>query len=144
MADTDGGTRWLTYAELAATLGIKRDSAIRLVRRKPWPKRRGNGPEGIRVGVPADILEDKTTHRPPPDIPSDTPLAALQAALASLDAQLKQERERGNRAEQRIEQVEAAAAERETWLRRQVEAVTAAAARPPKRQGVLAWFRGRG
>ena len=147
MLDTDG-TRWLSYTELAAALGVKRESAIRLVRRKPWPKRRGNGSEGVRVGVPADVLADRSASCPSPDVLpdvfSDITLTTLQATLALLGTQLEHERDRANRAERRVEQAEAVAVERETWLRRQIEAITAVPARPLGWRGAMAWFRSRG
>ena len=146
MAD-NGGTHWLTYAELAAALGIKRESAIRLVRRKPWPKRHSNDPVGIRVGVPADALADVAAHRPPPDRAPDKPpdnrIETLQAAVASLEGQLERERGRADRAEARADHIESAAAERETWLRSQVEILTAAMAtrhKPVPWRDMLTWL----
>ena len=141
MADSDG-THWLTYAELAAALGIKRESAIRLVRRKPWPKRHSNDPAGIRVGVPADALAGVAAHRPPPDKPPDNRIETLQAAVASLEGQLERERGRADRAEARADHIESAAAERETWLRSQVEILTAAVAtrrKPVPWRDMLTW-----
>jgi hypothetical protein len=39
-----GDTRWVSYTELAEARGISRESAIRIARRRKWPKRpfRGN------------------------------------------------------------------------------------------------------
>jgi hypothetical protein len=51
-------TRWLTYDELAAALGITPDSARRLVARKKWPRRAGNDGRA-RIGVPAERIPDK-------------------------------------------------------------------------------------
>lgn len=56
-------TRSLTYAELAAALGITAASAKRLANRHKWPKTIGN--DGLsRVAVPADRL---TAARRVPD-----------------------------------------------------------------------------
>jgi hypothetical protein len=49
----DDDRRSMTYAEIAATRGISADSAVRLVRRKRWPKQAGNNGT-VRVRVPAD------------------------------------------------------------------------------------------
>ena len=54
MADTDD-TRWLSYDELAAARGIKREAAKRLSFRRRWARRLSN--DGVaRVGVPASEL----------------------------------------------------------------------------------------
>jgi hypothetical protein len=60
-------TRWLTYDELAAALGITPDSARRLVARKKWPRRAGNDGKA-RIGVPAERIPDK----PPVILPDDS------------------------------------------------------------------------
>jgi hypothetical protein len=64
MTDTTD-TRWLTYDELAAALGITPDSARRLVARKKWPRMQGNDGRA-RIGVPAERIPDS-----PPVIPHD-------------------------------------------------------------------------
>ena len=49
--------QWMTYAELAETLGIGADSARNLVRRKRWARQTGN--DGLaRIGVPVEHLEE--------------------------------------------------------------------------------------
>jgi hypothetical protein len=66
-------TRWLTYAEIAETLGIGGDSARNLVRRKRWPRQPGN--DGLtRVGVPIEHIEAAKADvaiNPPSDPPAD-------------------------------------------------------------------------
>ena len=54
--DTDS-TRSLTYAEMAAVMGITLASAKNLTRRKRWPRTRSN--EGhVRILVPLDYLAE--------------------------------------------------------------------------------------
>jgi hypothetical protein len=74
--DSRADTRWLSYDELAELTGAKRESVIRIVRRKGWAKRDANKPGEVRVAVPADVIEDmraRVTARPkrPPDSPPD-------------------------------------------------------------------------
>jgi len=49
-------TRWLTYAELAAARGISRNSAVRVAKRRNWPRRKGND-GSARVAVPVAFIE---------------------------------------------------------------------------------------
>jgi hypothetical protein len=68
--------RWLTYAELAETLGIGPDSARNLVRRKRWSRQTGN--DGLaRIGVPVERLEAQAEAKrgDEGDVPSDGPTA---------------------------------------------------------------------
>ena len=65
-------TRWLTYDEIAAALGITPDSARRLVARKRWPRRAGNDGKA-RIGVPAERIPDKPPVIPPDDSADDGP-----------------------------------------------------------------------
>src|SRR4051812_2273199 len=65
--------RWLTYEEMASDLGIERESARQLVKRKRWPRRPGNDGRA-RIGVPEEIF----STRPDPvqeqsNEPSDSP-----------------------------------------------------------------------
>lgn len=65
-------TRWMTYAELAETLGIGGDSARNLVRRKRWARQTGN--DGMaRVGVPVDYIEESRARDGTTDDPADAP-----------------------------------------------------------------------
>lgn len=65
-------TRWMTYAELAETLGIGGDSARNLVRRKRWARQTGN--DGMaRVGVPLDYIEESRAVDRATDDPIDPP-----------------------------------------------------------------------
>ena len=56
---------WLSYDELADRLGIERESARTLVKRKRWARQTGNDGKA-RIGVPDDALEAR-------DIPGDDP-----------------------------------------------------------------------
>lgn len=47
---------WLTYDELAERLGIERESARTLVKRKRWARQPGNDGR-VRIGVPDECLE---------------------------------------------------------------------------------------
>lgn len=74
-------SRAMTYDEIAAALGIARDSARRLVRRKGWSRKPGN--DGTtRILVPLDELpartkpEDRSGDSPadsPGESPGDSP-----------------------------------------------------------------------
>ena len=97
----------MTYAELAAALGIGADSARNLVRRRRWHRTAGN--DGMaRIAVPVDYL-DRASHdpgSPPADAPADggadPPIAELATSLlirhiSRLETEietLKQERDR--------------------------------------------------
>src|SRR3954465_1861149 len=50
-------TRWMSYGEIAQLRGTDTESAIRLVRRRKWPKRQANDGT-VRVAIPADVLRD--------------------------------------------------------------------------------------
>lgn len=47
---------WLSYDELAERLGIERESARTLVKRKRWARQPGNDGK-VRIGVPDECLE---------------------------------------------------------------------------------------
>lgn len=109
-----GGTRRMTYAELAAVRGISAVSAERLVRRRRWPRQAGN--DGVvRVLVPltearkrrqgaapdmspnsGDVVRTSglspliSAPDIPPDIREDIPLTirTLETAIATLREQL--------------------------------------------------------
>src|SRR4051812_43191657 len=50
--------RWLTYAEMAEALGIGRESARVIAKRKHWPRRAGNDRKA-RIGVPEDVIASR-------------------------------------------------------------------------------------
>lgn len=115
-------TRWLTYDDLAAALGITPDSARRLVGRRKWPRKPGNDGRTL-VAVPAERLPTDSPPDVTPDagpgiipdalpdvrggivpdvapaasaVPPDTPspVQLLQARVAELEGELRAERER--------------------------------------------------
>jgi len=57
--------RWLTYEEVASDLGIERESARQLVKRRRWPRRPGNDGRA-RIGVPEEIFSTRPVPRPDP------------------------------------------------------------------------------
>jgi len=69
LTDSDA-VQWLTYAEIAAALGITRESARQLVIRKRWKRSRGNDGKA-RIGVPLVALPSERTSRAPSDRTSD-------------------------------------------------------------------------
>jgi hypothetical protein len=100
--------RWLSYDELAEIRGIDRASAIRMVRRKRWPKQESN--DGTtRVAVPASVI--RVTRHPVTDLgtPSDKnhvlsgdkdqTIKALEGEAAALREALARESARADRAE---------------------------------------------
>lgn len=56
-AASQGDTRWMTYAELAALLGVSVETAQRRVFRARWERRPGNDGRA-RVSVPLRIVEE--------------------------------------------------------------------------------------
>ncbi len=52
----DGSTRWLSYEEMGAALGITTESAKRLAMRHKWPRRPGNDGRAF-VAVPEERLQ---------------------------------------------------------------------------------------
>jgi hypothetical protein len=58
-------TRWLSYRELAAALGIKTGSARQLVKRHRWPRQLGNDGH-TRIAVPEDVFASRSEPRVEP------------------------------------------------------------------------------
>jgi hypothetical protein len=92
--DVAGDTRWLTYKEMAAALGIDEESARRRAQRRKWPRREGNDGKA-RVAVPVDLLtrQEEVAARgdagddagdDAPDVPPD--IAAALALVAQMAA----------------------------------------------------------
>jgi len=92
-------TELLTYRELADRIGVKLDSARRMVRRRGWHRVNGNDGQ-VRVQVPMEALpssrEDPKDN--PPDSPRDS-VSVLQERIAGLRMLLEIERRRAEAAE---------------------------------------------
>ena len=105
-SDSRADTRWLSYDDLVDITGIKRDSVIRMVRRRKWPKRPGNQPNSVRIAVPViaiDKMQAKRDARPviAPAPPQNTVnfaeialvIRKLEMALGTVRAERDQLRE---------------------------------------------------
>jgi hypothetical protein len=113
------GVRWLTYDDMAETLGIRCESARVLTQRKRWPRRAGNDGKA-RVGVPEEEITARSDA--PNDARNDAPIsevielrvlaAHLEARIEALQAIAAAERER----DERERQTERELAERERQL----------------------------
>jgi hypothetical protein len=121
--------RWMTFAELAATRGITRASAIRMVRRKRWRRMQDNQGRALTLvpeewlarpdDGPEDHPEGSATERHP-DGPGDTglfhakALATLETAVVALTNQLAKADARVADTEGRLTQTAARLADAET------------------------------
>jgi hypothetical protein len=92
-----GDTKWMTYTELGARLGIERLSAKRLAMRHRWPRRAGND-GAARVAVPVSVLDGRLRTKPENTGAGDSApgqklqnqalIARLRERIASLEGQL--------------------------------------------------------
>lgn len=92
-------TESLTYKELALRLGVKIESARKMVQRKRWHRVTGN--DGIvRIQVPIEALPVPADSTPDstPDSPSLT-IRELQAKVEGLQELLSVERKRADAVE---------------------------------------------
>ncbi|WP_347920274.1 hypothetical protein [Paracoccus marcusii] len=125
----DAATTMMTYAELAARLSIKPESAKRLAQRRKWHRVIGNDgialvhvPEAaVRRNIPDDVTPDAT-----PDVAPDAPplvispvtpdlaprVAYLEGIVEGIRGQLEAEQRRADAAEARIVDI---TADREAW-----------------------------
>ena len=62
----------LTYAEIAERFGLEREAARQLVKRRRWPKWKGNDGQ-VRVSVPDDMLTDRSETGSSPQEPGSGP-----------------------------------------------------------------------
>src|SRR3954454_11436021 len=123
--------RWLTYEEVADTLGIGRESARVIAKRKRWPRRAGNDRKA-RIGVPEDVIASRnlsgngshnsSENSSGDDAPTVIPtvpehdlqqaridIARLEARIDALQAILETERRMF------AEMIQEARAERDRW-----------------------------
>lgn len=116
------GERWLTYAEVGNLLGVSAAAARMLAKRRGWPRRTPNAfGDRARVLVPHDIdvrsrsasYAEHTSHA----ISSDQEGAnghdqvivrVFEQAIAALQEQLAIANSRAERAEQRVDELQAA------------------------------------
>lgn len=110
---------FLTYAELAAKLGIKPDSAKKLAQRRKWARVVGNdGLARVKVpveAVPGSVVGAVTPEPVIPYVPDLTPrVAQLEGLVEGLRGQLEAERKRADAAEARTRDVEG---DRDAWRR---------------------------
>jgi hypothetical protein len=115
-SDGHSDSRWLTYGELAELRGISSASARRLVQRNHWRRQRDNRGT-VRILVPG--------HQMAAD-PSHARAAALQAALATLEARHALERaaliDRAETLQAELAAVEAAQQQQAEQLRAELRA----------------------
>jgi len=133
--ETDPETVRVTYAELAQARGVSIAAARKLTLRHRWSKQIGN--DGLtHVLVPVSFMEDSGRDMAPafddavieaiaeattvsvtgalPDL--RTVLPSLQEAITTLRVELDEQRDRADRAEKRVQELEA----RRWWLFRRV------------------------
>ncbi len=113
----------LTYAELADRLGIEREAARQLVKRKRWPKWKGNDGQ-LKVSIPEEALSNRSSSgvRPEDESGADPVDNRIEAGLlpvlnrhierleARLDEALKRAGDRDEVAKERdllVAQIEA-------------------------------------
>ena len=136
MGDTGDGTRWMTYAELAAARGITRSSATRLAFRRGWRRQTGNDGQA-RVAVPA------AAQAPPPDaIPG---IMDAVTPVATHDSQgveaLIREQQRADRAEARADLAESQATAARGLAEQRTADLTAALVRAATAEGEIKGLR---
>jgi hypothetical protein len=120
--DMSDDGRWLTYAQLAASRGISKASAARLVLRKRWRRQRGND-RTVRILVPHDSLSADMTSDVSHDLSGDRALlagalAALEGALAEANGKLSDALALADRTLTRLADADAATAILRTELDR--------------------------
>jgi len=110
-------TEMLTYKELATRLGVKLDSARKMVRRKGWRRVVGND-GATRIAVPVDVLSVPTDspREVGEDSPQDNLVPLLEERIEGLKALVEAERRRADAAE-RDRDAWRAMAERPLWKR---------------------------
>jgi hypothetical protein len=93
----------LTYAELADRLGIEREAARQLVKRKRWPKWKGNDGQ-LKVSIPEEALSNRSSSGARPEDESGADpvdnrieaglLPVLTRHIERLEAQLEEAQKR--------------------------------------------------
>jgi hypothetical protein len=119
----------LTYAELADRLGIEREAARQLVKRKRWPKWKGNDGQ-LKVSIPEEALsarsetglrpENETGADPVADRAETGVIPVLTRHIERLEAQLEEALKRAGDRDSVAAERDAARSEREV-LAAQIE-----------------------
>ena len=92
-------TRRLTYGELAAARGVTVATARRMATRYKWPKQVGN--DGLaRVAVPVAALRAMARPDAPVAVAAPEAVTALEAVIGALREEVRDTRERAERADQ--------------------------------------------
>jgi hypothetical protein len=122
---------WLTYDEIAERLGMGRESARTLVKRKRWARQQGNDGRA-HIGVPIEEIqsrEDQAGERSPERSEERTGevLAVLTRHIERLEAQLDETHKRAADRDEIATQRDTARVERDVATA-QVEALRAALA----------------
>jgi hypothetical protein len=130
---------WLTYDEIAERLGMGRESARTLVKRKRWARQQGNDGRA-RIGVPVEEIAsrqeqsgERSPERPEEQSPERSEertgevLAVLTRHIERLEAQLDEAHKRAADRDEIAIQRDAARAERDV-VTAQVEALRTALA----------------
>jgi hypothetical protein len=128
---------WLTYDEIAERLGMGRESARTLVKRKRWARQQGNDGRA-RIGVPLEEIasrQDQSGERSPERPEEQSPerseertgevLAVLTRHIERLEAQLNEAHKRAADRDEIATQRDAIRTERDV-VTAQVEALRAA------------------
>jgi hypothetical protein len=156
-----GGGQWLTYAEAGQRFGVSQEAARQLARRRGWPRRTPNEPnEPARILVPDDAYVrprtpvnggDRAVDHPIPtgdDQPAEHGAQAFEIAITALATQLdrsderaRQERERADRLERKLEEMAVDLADARTAERIAAGEVAALRAEIDKRQAWSLWRR---
>jgi hypothetical protein len=105
----------LTYAEAAARLGCLEKSVATRAKRRGWKREKGN--DGLmRVHIPRDSIPDSKGDSIPDSGPTVREVELI-GQINALEAKLEAERATVHR----LEQDKAEAAQREAWMREQIE-----------------------
>lgn len=121
----------LTYAELADRLGIEREAARQLVKRRRWMKWKGNDGQ-VRISIPEEALSDRSSTGTRPDEETGSEpvadriepgvLSVLTRHIERLEAQLEEAQKRAGERDAIAGERDAARAERDV-LAAQIEAL---------------------
>lgn len=127
--------RWLSYDEISRIRGIGRESAVKLVRRKRWPRRPGNDGTA-RALIPVDWLTPAkalSERFPEPSPDAGHAIDGLESAIGAIREQQEAERGVWREASTRLEQAVAAERARADAAESRADAAIARAERAEDR-----------